>query len=325
MARIMNFRNAISEALAEEMKRDKDVFIIGQDVRVSVFGQTRGLVKEFGEDRVFNTPISENAITGVAMGAGLMSMRPVLELMYGDFCMLAMDHLYNNIGQWRYITGNMYNVPITIRTTVGAGFRMGYAHSQCIESLLANAPGLIICAPSTPADVKGLLKSAIRSNDPVIVLEHKKLLLGNMKGEVFDENYTIPFGKAALTRKGKDVTVVATMHMLHEAMKASEELLKNGIDTEIIDPRTIVPLDKDAILQSVEKTGRLVIAEEGRIRNGLGSEISAMVTSEIFYSLKAPIKRVAAPMIPIPGSACLEDLYIPNKDSIVKAVKSLFD
>jgi len=307
--------------MAEEMRRDPSIFILGEEVRVGVLGQTSGLVEEFGPERVLDTPIAENAITGVAMGAAMNGLRPVLELMYCDFSMLAMDQICNQLGQWRYITGNQYSVPMTIRTAVGGGFGMAYGHSQSLESMYMHAPGLILVAPSTPYDAKGLLKSAIRSDDPVVIFEHKKLLLGGIEGEVPEDDYTIPFGEAVVKRRGKDATVVATMLMVYEALKAAEALAEGGIDIEVIDPRTIVPLDKDTIFESVEKTGRLIIAEEGRIRCGVGAEIAALACGDYLPLLKAPVQRVAAPMVPIPGSRVLENLYLPNKDSIARAVK----
>jgi acetoin:2,6-dichlorophenolindophenol oxidoreductase subunit beta len=321
MGRKISFLKALNEAMAEEMRRDPSVFVLGEDVRIGAFGQTAGLVKEFGEERILNTPIAENAITGVAIGAAMNGLRPVLELMFCDFAMLAMDEICNQLGQWRYVTGNQYGVPVTIRTAVGAGFRMAYGHSQSLESQLIQAPGLILVEPATPYDAKGLLKSAIRSDDPVVFFEHKKLVLGGVEGEVPEEEYTIPFGEAVVRKPGKDATVVAFGFMVYEALNAAQELAKEGIDIEIIDPRTIVPLDKDAIFESVEKTGRLVTVEEGRIRGGLGAEIAALASGEYFSLLKAPVQRVAAPMVPIPGSPVLEDLYLPNKDSIVRAVK----
>jgi len=321
MARIISFMQALNEAMAEEMRRDPSVFVMGEDVKIGAFGQTAGLVNEFGTDRIVNTPISENAITGAAMGAALNGMRPVLELMFCDFAMLAMDQICNHLGQWRYVTGNQYSIPLTIRTALGAGFRMAYGHSQCLETQLMQAPGLILAVPSTPHDAKGLLKSAIRSDDPVIVFEHKKLVLGGVEGEVPDGEYTVPFGEAVVRKKGKDATVVATLFMVYEALNAAAELAKEGIDIEVIDPRTIVPLDKDTIFESVEKTGRLITVEESRIRGGLGAEIAALACSDYFSLLKAPVQRVAAPMAPIPGSAVLEDLYLPNKDTIIRAVK----
>jgi pyruvate dehydrogenase E1 component beta subunit len=323
MARTITYMQAINEAMAEEMRRDPTVFILGEDVRVGAFGQTAGLVKEFGEQRVLNTPICENAITGVAMGAGMFGFRPILELMFCDFAMLAMDELCNQMPQWRYVSGGQYFCPVTIRTATGAGFRMGYGHSQALQSQLIQAPGLILVETSTPYDAKGLLKTAIRSNDPVIFFEHKKLLLGGVSGEVPDEEYTIPFGEAAIRKPGKDATVVALGFMVYEALAAAQELAASGIDIEIIDPRTIVPLDKKTIFASVEKTGRLVTVEEGRIRGGIGAEIAALACGEYFDLLDAPVQRVAAPMIPIAGSAVLEDMYLPNMNSIVKAVKQV--
>jgi acetoin:2,6-dichlorophenolindophenol oxidoreductase subunit beta len=321
MTRKINFLQALNEAMAEEMRRDPSVFVLGEDVRMGAFGQTSGLVKEFGEERVLNTVIAENAITGVAMGAAMNGLRPVLELMFCDFAMLAMDQICNHLGQWRYVTGNQYGVPLTIRTAVGGGFRMAYGHSQCLESQLIQAPGLILVEPSTPYDAKGLLKAAIRSDDPVLVFEHKKLMFGGIEGEVPEEDYTVPFGEAVIRKPGKDVTLVALGFMVYEALNAAEELAQGGIDVEVIDPRTIVPLDKETIFESLEKTGRLVTVEEGRIRGGIGAEIAALAASDYFSLLKAPVQRVAAPMIPIPGSGVLEDLYLPNKDSIVRAVK----
>jgi len=321
MTRTISFLQAINEAMAEEMRRDPKVIVLGEDVHHGAFGQTTGLIKEFGSDRVINTPIAENAITGVAMGTGLNGLRPILELMFCDFALLAMDQICNHLGQWRYFTGNQYSIPLTVRTTVGGGFRMAYGHSQSLESQFIQAPGLILIAPSNPYDAKGLLKSAIRSDDPVLFFEHKKLILGGVQGEVPEEEYTIPFGKAAVRVKGKDATVVATMFMVYEALAAAAELAKEGIQIEVIDPRTLVPLDKDTIFESVEKTGRLITVEEGRIRGGIGAEIAALACGDYFSLLKAPVQRVAAPMIPIPGSAVLEDLYLPNKNSIIRAVK----
>lgn len=321
MGKKITFLKALNEAMAEEMRRDASVFVLGEDVRVGVFGQTTGLVGEFGEERVLNTPIAENAITGVAIGAAMNGMRPILELMFADFIMLAMDQICTNLAQWRYITGNQYGLPVTIRTSVGAGFRSGYGHSQSVEPQLIQAPGLIIAEPSTPYDAKGLLKAAIRSDNPVVFFEHKKLTLGGVEGEVPDEDYTVPFGEAKIRKEGKDVTVVAIGVMVYEALNAARELADEGIDIEVIDLRTIVPLDRDTIFESLEKTGRLVTVEESRMRGGVGAEIAALACSDYFPLLKAPVKRVAAPMVPIPGSPVLEDLYLPNKDSIVRAVR----
>ncbi|MCG2722544.1 MAG: alpha-ketoacid dehydrogenase subunit beta, partial [Thermodesulfovibrionales bacterium] len=224
MARKISFLQALNEAMAEEMRRDPAVFVLGEDVRIGAFGQTAGLLAEFGEERLVNTPIAENAITGVAMGAAMNGMRPILELMFCDFAMLAMDQICNHLGQWRYISGNQYSLPLTIRTALGGGFRMAYGHSQSLESQLIQAPGLILVEPSTPYDAKGLLKSAIRSDDPVVFFEHKKLVLGGVEGEVPEEEYTIPFGEAVVRKPGKDATVVAFGFMVYEAMNAAQEL-----------------------------------------------------------------------------------------------------
>jgi pyruvate dehydrogenase E1 component beta subunit len=323
MSRTITFKQAINEAMAEEMRRDPRVFVLGEDVQIGCFGQTTGLVKEFGKERVLNTIIAESAITGVALGAALNGMRPVLEIMFSDFLMLAMDQIHNQLGQWRYVTGNQYFMPVTIRVNTGGGFARAYGHSQTLESSLLHTPGLIVAVPSTPYDAKGLLKAAIRSDDPVIFFEHKKLILGGLDGKVPEEDYTLPFGEAAVRREGKDVTIVATMFMVYKALQAATELAEEGIEAEVIDPRTIVPLDKDTIFSSLEKTGRLVIVEEGRIRAGLGAEISALACGEYFSFLKAPVQRVAAPMIPVPGSPILENLYLPNPETIKRAVRRI--
>ncbi len=321
MSRSISFGQAIREALAEEMRLDESVFVLGEDVRVGIWGVTTGLVDEFGPDRILNTIIAENAIAGVAAGAAQNGMRPVMELMFCDFSLLAMDQIFNNMAQWRYITGGQFPMPVVIRTSLGGGFRTGYGHSQCLEPQFLQAPGLIVVEPSTPYDAKGLMKAAIRSDDPVFFFEHKKLVLGGLEGEVPEEDYTIPFGRAAVRRPGKDVTVVGVGFMVHEALMAARELEAEGIEMEVIDLRTIVPLDKDTIFESVEKTGRLVTVEESRIRGGLGAEIAAVAYSEYFSSLKEPVQRVAAPMVPIPGSPALEDLYLPDKNNIVRAVR----
>ena len=321
IGRKLSFREAIKEAMAEEMRRDPRVIVLGEDVKLSLMGQTAGLVDEFGAERIINTPVAENAIAGVAIGAAMNGLRPVLELLLCDFAMLAMDQICNNLAQWRYVTGGQYPMPVTIRTTVGGGFGLGFGHSQCLESMFLQVPGLILAEPSTPYYAKGLLTSAIRSDDPVIFFEHKKLLWTGEKGEVPEEEYAIPFGQAAVRREGRDVTLVSVGFMVTEALEAAGELAREGIDCEVIDLRTIVPLDTNTLASSLGKTGRMVIADEGRMRGGLGAEIAAQVSETHFTLLKAPVQRVAAPMIPIPGSAHLERLYLPNKDSIVKSVK----
>jgi acetoin:2,6-dichlorophenolindophenol oxidoreductase subunit beta len=323
MARKLSFREAITEAMAQELRRDPRVIILGEDVKLSLMGQTAGLVDEFGAERIINTPVAENAIAGVAIGAAMNGLRPVLELLLCDFAMLAMDQICNNLAQWRYVTGGQYPLPVTIRTTVGGGFGLGFGHSQCLESLFLQVPGLMVAEPSTPYDAKGLLISAIRSDDPVIFFEHKKLLWRGEQSEVPEEEYAIPFGRAAVRREGKDVTLVALGFMVVEALRAAQELAREGIACDVIDLRTIVPLDTDSLAASLKKTGRMVIAEEGRLRGGVGAEIAAAVSEANFAALKAPVQRVAAPMIPVPGSPHLERLYLPDKDSIIRAVKQM--
>ena len=323
MERTVNFREAINEAMAEEMRRDPSVIIVGEDVKLSLMGQTAGLVQEFGDERIVNTPVAENAIAGVAIGAAMNGLRPILEFLLCDFSLLAMDQLCNNLAQWRYVTGSQYPMPVTVRTTVGGGFGLGWGHSQSLESQFLLTPGLILVEPSNPYDAKGLLKSAIRCDDPVIFFEHKKFLWGGVDGAVPEGDYTIPFGEAAIRREGKDVTIVTIGFMVHESLGAAEDLAEEGVDAEVIDLRTIVPLDTKTIVASLEKTGRLVIVEEGRIRGGLGAEIAALACEHHLSLLKAPVKRVAAPMVPIPGSPVLESQYLPDKNSVIRAVKEI--
>lgn len=315
----ITYQQAISSTLRMEMERDSSVFVMGEDVRVSAFGQTAGLVQQFGKERVRNTCIAESAIAGMSIGAALTGLRPVAEIMFSDFAYLAMDAIATQAGSWRYVTGGQVKLPLVIRTASGAGLSMGYNHSQNTESSFMHAPGLKIAVPSTPYDAAGLLRTAIRDDNPVLFFEHK-VLLGST-GEVPDEEYTIPFGKAEVKRQGSNVTVVATLLMVHKALAAAEKLSKEGIEVEVIDPRTLAPLDSETILESVKKTGRLVTVEESRLRNGIGAEIAAIVASEGFDYLDAPIQRVASPMVPVPCSPALESAYLPNEDSVIQAVR----
>lgn len=319
MAKTITYQQAINETLRQEMERDATVFILGEDVRVSAFGQTAGLVEQYGKERVRNTCIAENTIAGIAIGAAATGLRPVAEIMFADFMYLAMDAIATQAGAWRYMTGGQVKLPLVIRTAGGGGWAMGYNHSQCTEASFMHAPGLKIAVPSTPADAAGLLRTAIRDDNPVLFFEHKALLATT--GEVPDGEFSIPFGQADVKRTGKDVTVVATLMMVHKALAAAEKLSQEGIEVEVIDPRTLKPLDKDTILASVKKTGRLVTVEESRIHNGVGAEIAAIVASEGFDFLDAPIQRVAAPDVPIPCSPALESIYLPNEDRIIEAVK----
>ena len=319
----LRYIRAITEALREEMSRDERVFVIGEDVGLSggAFSATRGLLEEFGEKRVKDTPISESAIVGLAVGAAAAGLRPVVEIMFMDFMTLCMDQVINQMAKISYMFGGQSKVPMVIRTPCGAGLNAGPQHSQCLEALFAHIPGLRVVMPSTPYDVKGLLKSSIRDDSPVIFVENKALHA--ISGEVPDEEYTIPLGKGEIKREGKDVTVVATSRMVHQSLVAAEKLEQEGIHIEVIDPRTINPLDKGVILTSVEKTSRLVIVHEAVKAFGIGAEISAMVCEENIDSLDAPIIRVGAPFTPIPFS--LESAYLPGAQDIINAVHRVMD
>jgi acetoin:2,6-dichlorophenolindophenol oxidoreductase subunit beta len=331
MPRNISFAEAIREALHEEMEKNQDILYYGIDVAQNVTGLTRGLAAKFGRERVVDTPIAESLIVGLGIGSAIMGVRAVSEIMYEDFAMLAMDHLYNNMGSWHYITNGQYCVPLTVITISGSGTAMGagHGHGQALQPVFMSAPGISICVPSNPYDAKGLLKTALRTNHPVIYSVDRVLLReGGTPGaipqtEVPEGEYTLPFGLAKVVRSGRDVTITAAGKMVRHAQYSAIELAKAGIDVEIIDLRTIAPLDEGAILKSVAKTGKLVVAEESRMIGGLGSEILATIASADPSLLKAPAKRVAAPMIPIPAAAVLEGLYLPNQDDITKSVREL--
>ena len=322
MVREIVYVQAINEALREEMEQNEKVVVMGEDVRISPFGQTAGLSESFNE-RVLNTPIAESAIVGTALGMAMTGLRPVAEIMFSDFTYLAMDQIANQAGQWRYMTGGQIKVPLVIRTLSGAGLGLGYNHSQSTESSFIQPPGLKVAVPSNPYDAKGLLKAAIRDDNPVLFFEHK-LLLG-ISGEVPEEDYTVEFGRAQIVRPGKDVTVIAMQHMVHKALGVAEKLSKEGIEVEVIDPRTIVPFDMETVLTSLSKTGRLVTVEESRKQGGIGSEIAARVVDEGFDMLDAPIVRVGAPQVPIPCSPALEQFYLPDEQKIKSAVKRVLE
>ena len=314
---------AINEAMKEEMQRDENVVLIGEDVGTpgGSFGASRGLYDLFGPERVFDTPISEAAITGLAAGAAACGLRPIVEIMFMDFMTICMDGIVNQIAKMRYMFGSQYKVPIVIRTPSGAGLNAGPQHSQSLEAWFAHVPGLKVVMPGTPHDVKGLLKSAVRDDNPVVVVEHKALHA--LKGSIPEEEYLVPIGKAAVKKEGTDVTVVATSKMVHESLKASEALNQEGINIEVIDLLTISPWDKETIFSSVGKTHRLVIAHEAVKSFGVGAEISAAVSEEILDELDAPIMRVGAPFVPIPFS--LEKAYLPNADHVIAAVKKTME
>jgi len=322
--RRITYRDALREALREEMLRDKTVFLLGEDIGrywQGAFRVTKGLAEEFGDERVRDTPISESAIIGVAAGAAITGMRPIAEIMFGDLSALAMDQIANQVAKMRYMFGGQAKVPVVIRTPFGAGVNIATHHSQSLEAWFMHVPGLKIAMPSTPYDAKGLLKTAIRGDDPVMFFEHK--LLYPVEGEVPEEEYMVPFGVADVKREGKDVTIVATLYMVHKALSAAEILSKEGIDVEVVDPRTLVPLDKQAIVDSVKKTGRIAIVTEDCKTAGVSAEIAAVVAEEALDYLDAPIKRVAEPDTPIPFSPPLEQFVIPNEKSIIKAVKEI--
>jgi len=320
--RKITYRDALREALREEMQHDSSVFLLGEDIGRDwggAFKVTEGLAQEFGDERVRDTPISESTIIGTGVGAAITGMRPVAEIMFGDLTALAMDQIANQAAKIRYMFGGQAKCPLVIRTPFGAGVNIASHHSQSLEAWFMHVPGLQVVVPSTPYDAKGLLKTAIRGNDPVFFSEHK--LLYPIQGDVPEEEYIIPFGKADVKREGKDVTVVATSFMVHKALGAAKELEKEGLEIEVVDPRTLTPLDKHTIIHSVKKTGRLVVVSEDCKTTGVSAEIAATVAEEALDYLDAPIKRVAEPDTPIPFSPSLEQYVIPNEKTIIKAVK----
>ena len=322
--RELTYRDALREALREEMVRDKTVFLLGEDIGrywSGAFKVTKGLAEEFGDERVRDTPISESAIIGVAVGAAITGMRPVAEIMFGDLTTLAMDQICNQAAKICYMFGGQTTVPLVVRTPFGAGVNIASHHSQSLEAWFMHTPGLLVAAPSTPFDAKGLLKTAIRGSNPVMFFEHK--LLYPIKGEVPEEDYTIPFGVADVKLEGEDATIFATLYMVHKALAAAQELRKQGISVEVIDPKTLVPMDKQAIIKSVKKTGRIVIVTEDCKTAGVSAEIAAIVAEEALDYLDAPIKRVTEPDTPIPFSPPLEQFVIPNEKTIIKAVKEV--
>lgn len=322
--RELTYAEALREAMAEEMERDNSVFIMGEDVGIfgGCFGVTGDLSKRFGEDRVRDTPITETAIVGGAVGAAMTGSRPIAEIMFASFLGVAMDEVLNQASKMCYMTGGQAKVPLVIRTAAGAGIGAAAQHSERTEAWFVHIPGVKVAYPSTPADAKGLLKTAIRDDNPVIFFEHK--LLYNCKGEVPEEkDFLIPFGKADIKRAGKDITVVATGILVTHALKAAEELAKEGIELEVIDPRTLVPFDKETVLNSVKKTGKLIIATEETKRGSFASEVAAVVAEEGLFLLKQPIKRVCAPDAPVPFSSVLEKAYLPSSEKIIAAVREM--
>ncbi|NMF97709.1 alpha-ketoacid dehydrogenase subunit beta [Aromatoleum toluolicum] len=329
MARKITYQQAINEALDQEMARDPRVIIMGEDnaggagapgeedAWGGVLGVTKGLFHKY-PGRVLDTPISESGYVGAAVGAACNGLRPVAELMFVDFIGVCFDQIYNQAAKFRYMFGGKAETPVVIRAMYGAGFRAAAQHSQCLYNMFTHIPGLKVVVPSNPYDAKGLLIQAIRDNDPVIFLEHK--VLYTMEGEVPEESYTVPFGEANVAREGDDVTIVAFGRMVNQALTAAAALQKQGIHCEVIDPRTTSPLDEDTILESVEKTGRLVIVDESTPRCSMASDIAGIVAQKAFGALKAPIEQVTAPHVPVPFSDALEDLYVPSPARIEAAV-----
>ncbi|RBJ78362.1 alpha-ketoacid dehydrogenase subunit beta [Pseudomonas sp. MWU12-2534b] len=334
MARKISYQQAINEALAQEMRRDPSVFIMGEDVAGGagapgdndawggVLGVTKGLYHQF-PGRVLDTPLSEIGYVGAAVGAATRGVRPVCELMFVDFAGCCLDQILNQAAKFRYMFGGKAQTPLVIRTMVGAGLRAAAQHSQMLTSLWTHIPGLKVVCPSSPYDAKGLLIQAIRDNDPVIFCEHK--MLYSLQGEVPEESYAIPFGEANFLRDGKDVTLVSYGRTVNTALDAARSLAGRGIDCEVIDLRTTSPLDEDSILESVEKTGRLVVIDEANPRCSMATDISALVAQKAFASLKAPIEMVTAPHTPVPFSDALEDLYIPDAAKIEQAVLTVIE
>ena len=319
----ITFVESLRMTLKEEMERDHSLMLIGEDIGRygGIFGVTKGLQEEFGPHRVRNTPISESAIIGSALGAAMTGIRTVAEIMYIDFTTAAMDQIVNQVAKMRYMSGGKAKIPLVIRTQEGGGRGNAAQHSQSLEALFLHIPGLKIVMPSTPYDARGLLKTAIRDDNPVLFIEHK--LLYATKGSVPDGEYLIPFGQADIKRRGKDVTLAAISYMVTKALKAADRLAEEGIEAEVIDLRTLVPLDFETILQSVHKTNRVVIVHEGCRKGGIGAEIASQIQEEAFDYLDAPVGRVGALNVPIPYSEPLEQAVIPGEEDIIKAVKKV--
>jgi acetoin:2,6-dichlorophenolindophenol oxidoreductase subunit beta len=319
----LTYSQAVNEALAEELRRDPAVFVVGEDVAEAgtPFKVLSGLVDEFGPERVLDSPISEAGITGIAVGAAMTGMRPVVDIMFGDFLTLVMDQLANQAAKAHYMSGGKLKVPMTLRTTLGATRRSAAQHSQSLQAWVAHVPGLKVALPSTPSDAKGLLKSAIRDDNPVVVIEDK--MDYGVTGEVPDGDHTIPLGEADVKRAGEDVTIVATSSMVRVALAAADELERDGISAEVIDPRTLVPLDVDALVRSAEKTGRAIVVDEGHRRYGVTAELAAVIAERAFYSLDAPVRRLGALDVPVPFAPTLEDVTVPTPELVADAAREL--
>ena len=321
--RVITFAQAVNEALAEEMRRDPTVFIMGEDVAEAgtPFKVLAGLVDEFGPARVIDTPISEAGFTGLGVGAAITGMRPVVDIMFGDFITLTMDQMVNQAAKTHYMSGGKLKVPLVLRTTLGASRRSAAQHSQSLHVWFSHIPGLKVALPATPYDAKGLMKSAIRDDNPVVIFEDKMSF--TLKGPVPAEEYTIPFGVADIKRAGTDITLVGTSSMVQVALKAAEMLAEIGIEAEVVDPRTTLPLDKETLIESAKRTSRAIVIDEGYESYGVTAEIAAVIADGAFYYLDAPVKRLGAMDVPIPFSPVLEDLTIPTAEAVVELAKTL--
>ena len=317
----ISYREAVRDAMSEAMRRDDDVFIMGEDIAEmgGSMGVTQGMLEEFGPDRVRNTPISEMAIVGAGVGAAIAGMRPIVEVMYQDFLTLAMEQLVSQAAKHRYMSGGQLKVPLTVRTQGGAGWSPGAQHAQQLEAWFVHVPGLKVVFASTPEDVRGLLWSSIYEDNPVVFFEHRTLY--GLKGDVPDEIEPIELGKARIHREGEDVTVVATGRLVHEALGAAKEAEEEGISVEVLDPRTLLPLDEEAIVKSVQKTNRCVVAHEAIVRMGFGAEVAAIVQEKAFDYLDAPVERVGAKFAPLPFAPVMEQYVIPHEQDVLAAIK----
>jgi acetoin:2,6-dichlorophenolindophenol oxidoreductase subunit beta len=321
--REISLGQAVNEALAEELRRDPTVFVLGEDVAEAgtPFKVLTGLVEEFGSERVLDTPISEAGITGIGLGAAMTGMRPVVDIMFGDFMTLVMDQLANQAAKIHYMSGGRLKAPLTVRTTLGATRRSAAQHSQSLHAWVAHVPGLKVAVPATPYDAKGLLKTAIRDDNPTVVFEDKMMFA--TKGPVPEDEYTLPFGVADVKREGEDLTLVATSSMVYVALEAAELLAAEGVSVEVVDPRTLVPLDRETLVASARKTGRAIVVDEGHRSYGASAELAAVIAEGAFYDLDAPVLRAAAMDVPVPFSPVLEDETVPTAGRLVELARPL--
>ena len=321
--RIITFSQAVNEALAEEMRREKTVFIIGEDVAEAgtPFKVLSGLVEEFGTERVLDSPISESGFTGIGVGTAMTGMRPVVDIMFGDFMTITMDQIVNQAAKIHYMSGGKLKVPMVVRTNLGASRRSAAQHSQSLHVWLSHIPGLKVVLPSTPYDAKGLLKTAIRDDNPVVIFEDKMMFQD--KGSVPEDDYTIPFGIADIKKEGTDITLIGTSSMVQIALEAADLLAEKDISAEVIDPRTVMPLDKKTLIESAIKTSRVIVIDEGYESYGVTAEIASVIAEGAFYHLEAPVKRIGAMDVPIPFSPVLEDLTVPNAGIVVEMAEKL--